>query len=316
MSESPAFTRRPVVCAGAVHWDLIAHADRPIRPDTSTPARLSQTPGGVATNVARALARLGAAPHLIGVLGDDPAGNALAERLSHEEIRQHLTRIAGAVTGHYLALHNPDGSLPAACIDDHLLADVPPEIFAQALGEAQSGRDADICFLDANLSTAQAEALIRAVSVETLVTADTVSAAKAPRLLPLLPSIDLLFANRSEAAALLEADGSQTGATSSALAEGLLDLGCAAVILTEGSDGVWFAEQGGDVTHLAALPVTVTDVTGAGDALIAGTLAGLNRGLPLRDAVPCGLRAAAIALQAVGAAPATLTWGAVATPAA
>lgn len=308
MEASPSANLRPIACIGALHWDMVAHAQMDIRPDTSTPAHLSQGPGGVAANVARALARLGVPTHMIGAVGDDPAGAGLKLILEREGIGAHLTVCPGEVTGHYLALHNPDGSLPAACIDDRLLQGVDPQAFVAGLAAAQTDRDADIVFLDANLSSEQAQALIDAVCVESLVAADAVSAAKAARLHPLLPQINLLFTNRMEAASL-------TGLPPSSSPEGLLgallDLECAAIMLTDGAEGLWFAEQGSVIHHVPSARVKVVDVTGAGDALIAGTLAGLNRGKLLEEATHCGLAAARLALQAKGSVPQSLTWSAI-----
>ncbi len=63
------------------------------------------------------------------------------------------------------------------------------------------------------------------------------------------------------------------------------------------ADGAWWS---------AAVPAEVVDVTGAGDALIAATLAGLVRGLPLPDATREGALAAALTAEVPHAAPADL----------
>ncbi|MBO0344957.1 carbohydrate kinase family protein [Roseibium sp. CAU 1637] len=299
---------RPVVCIGAVHWDMVVHASRQILPDTSTPGRLTQGPGGVATNVARAVKKLGATTHLIGAVGDDPAGRALEDLLAAEHISSHLLHLSGAMTGHYLALHNPDGSLPAACIDDQLLAAIDPAAFAAKMKECQADRLANICFLDANLSAAQAEAILGTIDPETMVAADAVSAAKAPRLAPHLPHIGLLFLNRAEAIALT---GLREDVDISSLIKALHDKGSHAVALTDGAHGLWLGESRGEILHFSPPSVAVTDVTGAGDALIAGMLSALNRGHPLAASGTCGLAAAALTLQATGAAPDSLTWEAV-----
>jgi pseudouridine kinase len=83
--------------------------------------------------------------------------------------------------------------------------------------------------------------------------------------------------------------------------------GAAAVLLTRGADGAVVADRFG-VHELPAVPAEVLDVTGAGDALVAGTLAALigtdfpaDRGADgtdsassdLLDAVRSGIRLAA-----------------------
>ena len=79
-----------------------------------------------------------------------------------------------------------------------------------------------------------------------------------------------------------------------------------AIVLTKGSNGVTLAE-GSNRTHLAAPAVAVANVSGAGDALIAGTLLGLSENRPLAEAVRHGLAAAALALQTLATVPADLT---------
>jgi pseudouridine kinase len=73
----------------------------------------------------------------------------------------------------------------------------------------------------------------------------------------------------------------------------------AAVILTRGAQGL---VAGGDpAVELPALHARCIDVTGAGDALVAGTLYGLCRNADLPEAARLGLAAAAITVECEGA---------------
>ena len=51
------------------------------------------------------------------------------------------------------------------------------------------------------------------------------------------------------------------------------------------------------MTHLPVLPVRVEGTAGAGDAHLAGIIAGLAAGLPLREAHQLGVLTAAVAVQ-------------------
>ena len=66
--------------------------------------------------------------------------------------------------------------------------------------------------------------------------------------------------------------------------------------MTAGAAGiaVW---TGDEVLQLPVLPAEPKDVTGAGDALIAGTLYGVTGGRALAEAAPLGLAAAAITVE-------------------
>jgi len=58
---------------------------------------------------------------------------------------------------------------------------------------------------------------------------------------------------------------------------------------------------------MPALPATPRDVTGAGDALVSGTLYGLSQNLDLCDARRLGLAAAAIIVESESSAAPCLT---------
>ncbi|WP_417689812.1 PfkB family carbohydrate kinase [Roseibium sp.] len=291
---------RAVTAFGAVHWDTIAHAGRVIRRETSTPAELSQKPGGVATNVARALVRLGITTGLNGVIGNDPAGRVVRDLLRDEGITTNLLAREGFSTGQYLALHDPDGSLAAACINDLVLTTADPAFFNEAVGKAD--RNA-LWFVDANLPGEVLTAIADQAPAGQLV-ADAVSIAKAQRLSAILPKISLLILNRAEAASIA---GAGEDTPPAELASKLHANGVSAVVVTDGANPVHIRS---DELNCALQPPSadIIDVTGAGDALIAGTLCALAHGHDLRSSVGAGLQAARLTLGSPGAVADTLCW--------
>ena len=66
--------------------------------------------------------------------------------------------------------------------------------------------------------------------------------------------------------------------------------------VTAGARGSW-SWDGTTLTHLPVLPVRVEGTAGAGDAHLAGIIAGLAAGLPLREAHQLGVLTAAVAVQ-------------------
>ncbi|WP_297589978.1 PfkB family carbohydrate kinase [Roseibium sp.] len=295
-----------VISIGAIHFDTIAHAASHIRPETSTPARHNSKPGGVATNIARTLSKLGVETGLIGVFGDDGPAQILQKQLKAEGIHLAHAIRSGFATGQYLALHNPDGQLAAACVDDKILADAPPDLFDTALDDlAVSSKQETIWFLDANLPEAMLHRLISKIGTGRLI-ANAVSNAKAPRLKSALKSLECLMLNRGEASAIT---GLPHNTVPETLVKALHEMGLRNLVLTDGSKDV-IASEVGTLTRFSPPNVNVVDVTGAGDALTAGTIAALATGLKLREAVPYGLSAAAMTLQGTGALAETLTWDA------
>lgn len=70
------------------------------------------------------------------------------------------------------------------------------------------------------------------------------------------------------------------------------------MVITLGPDGsIYYDSRSGDAGCQPALPVRPLDISGAGDAFFAGTVMGLIRGLPLREAVLCGTKIAAWTIQ-------------------
>lgn len=309
----------PIAAFGAIHLDTIAHADRRILRETSTPAALAIRPGGVATNVARALARLDCRIALAGRLGREAEADGLLAQLMAEGVETGAIRRSDLPSGRYLALHDPDGTLAAAVVDARITETLEP---GALLPPTEAQEEAGCWFLDANLPQPLLAELAETAG-ERMLAADAVSRAKAARLGPILPRLDLLFCNRAEAAALLGRDGEQDGEQQeedgAETANALVEAGVKAVVMTRGAAPVLLATRSGiDEISLttcdgaAAPPPRVVDVTGAGDALIAGTLAGLEHGLPLARAVAAGMRAAALTLESPGAVADTLTWAAIA----
>ncbi|WP_321339431.1 PfkB family carbohydrate kinase [Breoghania sp.] len=297
-SPGPAPSTGAVTLIGGLHLDRIAHADRRILPDTSTPARIEKRPGGVATNVAMVLARLGVPARILGCVGEDGDGTDLLDRLGALDIDlTGITRARGA-TATYLALHDPDGRLAAAVVDDVITAQFSPQALHRSHALLAGAR---IWFMDTNLRADTLDELMRLSDVRgegAFLVADAVSMAKARRLAPILPRLDLLFANRGEAEVLVGEDGS-----AEQLAQALVEEGVGAVIITDGADGVVMTGGRYQPMRRPALPARTLDVTGAGDALTGGTLAGLSAGLDLAEALDYGRAAAALTLEATGAAP-------------
>ena len=105
-----------------------------------------------------------------------------------------------------------------------------------------------------------------------------------------LPLLDFLILNEIEMAQLTQA-----------LGKSALDLGVDIVIVTKGADGADLYQQG-QKTAFSALPVTPVDTTGAGDTFTGYVLAGLDRGLPVAQAVQLATKAGALMVMRKGTA--------------
>ena len=279
-----------VLCIGAAVVDRKYRSVRPVERDTSNPVTAERSAGGVARNVAENLARLDIRTAFASLVGDDENGRWLVAGLQRLGIETGGVRcLPGRESAEYVAVLEPDGSL-ALGLADMAIFDAFAPAFLDEIAPLLAG--ASWVFADCNLPAEMLQSLVarrRAGSFQLAV--DAVSLAKVMRLPIDLGGIDLLFLNEAEAAALLG-----TPLPAADAARRLRERGANAVIVTQGSRGVAAAHEEG-TTFVPGRPAAVVDVTGAGDALIAGTLVGLIAGRPLPEAARTGIVASALTIE-------------------
>jgi pseudouridine kinase len=280
-----------IICVGGATLDRRYYAAEPVIAGTSNPVIGRRAFGGVARNVAESLARLGADVGLVSILGEDEAGEALLRDLDRLGIdATAMARTTENATAEYVAVIGPDGSLVLGLADMEifdLLTSADLERASPAFATAS------MVFADCNLSAVLlADLALRSKNADFELVLDAVSAPKARRLPQSLDGVDLLFLNQAEAETYLD----RPAMTPIAAAGALRERGARAVVLTLGAEGAVIADDRG-VIHTPAVEANAIDVTGAGDAMIAGALYSLGRGEPLADAVRMGTLLAAITTE-------------------
>jgi len=279
---------RRIVAIGAAAVDRKYHALAPLVRGTSNPARGLRSFGGVARNVAENLARLGVATSLVTIMGEDETGREILRHLREVGVDvSQVTTTSACPTAEYVAVldHANDlafGIANMAVFDQFGLAHLDrawPHLASAAFVLADCNLPAEVL---ANL-------IVRGRSAGCRIAIDTTSTPKAARLPRDLAGVDILFTNRDEAAALL---GGAPKAPQ-AVVVALRARGAAHVVLTLGRAGCLVADDTG-VTRVPAVATVTRDVTGAGDALVAGTLHRLLAGAALADAARSGVRLAAM----------------------
>jgi pseudouridine kinase len=275
------------LCLGGAVIDRKLKAREPFRTGTSNPAGGSLNFGGVARNVSENLARLGGNVRFVSCVGDDPSGHALIAHLAALGVDVAGVRIIrGASTAEYIALIEPDGALHVGAADMAVLDNIYGPLVAETLAAAAA---ADWMFADCNAPPEVLADIVGHAGRNGLRLAiDVISMPKARRLPVDLRGVGCLFLNLDEARAVL----GLASANAETLAAQLVVRGAAMVVLTLGADGALLHDRAGSI-HLPAEKAKVVDVTGAGDAMIAGTLLGLGHGLGLEAAARLGTHVAA-----------------------
>ncbi|MFI7587645.1 carbohydrate kinase family protein [Spongisporangium articulatum] len=279
-----------VVCVGGAVADLKLTLRASAVLETSNPAVSGTAWGGVARNVAENLAVLGVPVALVSRVGSDPTGEALRAHLTGVGVDvQHLATDSGAETARYVAVLEPFGDLVLGVA----AMDILDGLTTDDLDAAWPGRPGAWVFCDANLpTTLLRRAIARAAADGVPLALDAVSTPKVTRFPADLRGVTLISLNIDEARAWLAAHGRPDPVDETGLAEAVRRAGARTVLLTLGERGVLVAQEG-RVELVLSPPATPVDVTGAGDALIAGTLAALLAGADILDAVALGVERAA-----------------------
>jgi len=258
-----------ILCIGSVLWDVIGRSASHMRQGSDVPGRITRLPGGVALNIAMALARAGLRPALLSVVGRDTEGCELIGACTHMGIETAFVyRSDDLPTDRYIAVEGANG-LIAAIADAHSLESAGEKI----LSPLEDGRIGDVAntytglvALDGNLT----RDLLGLIAQSPLLQhADLrvapASPGKAERLAPFLKGgKSVLYVNLEEAGILCQ----RTFSTSPDAAKGLLDRGANRVLVTNGGDMACDGDASGLITGQPR-DVLVTRVTGAGDTFMA-----------------------------------------------
>ena len=271
-----------VLVVGGCAIDLKATSAAPLVPETSNPGFTSATPGGVGRNIAENLARLGTSVRLVSRVGDDPFG-----RLVHSETIRAGVDMAGVHsdaerTPTYVAVLDSDGSLDVAVADFGAIDTMTPDHL-----NPRWFSDVDQVVLDANLPLPViAAAISEADRVGAMTTLETVSVAKARRLVQLYErglAVHLITPNEDEYAALAEEIDPLLLASWVCVRRGARG---SRLLVGTSADPL-------DIPAVAVPDHEIRDVTGAGDSATAGLIHALVHGGGLEEAVAFGHTVAA-----------------------
>lgn len=259
--------------------------------------------GGSAGITAHGFARLGRPVALAAAIGADTFGAMVTQALSTAGVDTGGILVRPEQpTGLTVVLSNgPDrailtlpGAIPTLSADDVRAA------VARALPAGL--RHVHICalFLQPTLAAQLPAVLaeIRAAGITTSLDTNNDPAADWAGVQALLPHLDLLLPNRSEALALAGA----TGAEVADLADACCVLAACGpvVIVKDGPDGARAVDREGGTVLESGLPTELVDATGAGDSFNAAFLDAWLRALPISECLRRGVIAGARSVGAVG----------------
>ena len=283
-----------VLCIGGAHVDRKARAQIDVVMGTSNPVSVTQSHGGVARNLAENLTRLQIPVALLSHVGDDPEGNGVLSGCQSLGIDiRMISQSKTSPTASYTALLNPKGDMVVALANMDIYEELTPDVLEPYLPEMQKY---PFWFLDTNLPGETLGYLLKTSSHLRTVFVDPVSVAKSKKLQGLLSHMDFIFPSKEEAETL-SGKAIHTPADAPAAGKMLCQRGAKHLLITLGESGVCHIDSTSS-QHYPALPAdSVCDVTGAGDAFIAGVIYGISMSLSLDESIRYGLAAAALTLE-------------------
>ena len=270
---------------GSINADLFYHLPHLPGPgETLASTSFHRGLGGKGANMSVAAARAGGHVAHIGAVGAD--GRWAVERLLEYGVDTRQVAEVDTATGHAIIYVDADGEnqivlYPGA---NHALGQ------GQVTAALAGGRPGDTLMIQNETNRQSlAAGLARQKGMRVLYAAAPFSAEAVEAI---LDRIDLLVLNEVEAEQLSEA-----------LKTGIDALDVADVVVTLGGDGCrHYDNAGGTQQHYPGIPVEVVDTTGAGDTFTGYLAAGLDRGMPMAQAIARAQRAGALMVTRQGTA--------------
>lgn len=270
-----------VVIIGSANIDVAGYSHESLNYADSNPGKIKFTPGGVGRNIAQNLALLGNKAWLLSAVGSDFYGQSLLTQTNQSGVYVDKCLIVpGENTSSYLSLLDNTGEMLVAINDMNISNAITAEYLAQHREFIQRAK---VIVADCNISEeALAWILDNAANVPVFV--DPVSAWKCVKVRDRLNQIHTLKPNRLEAETLsgIALSGRDDVAK---VAAWFHQHGLNRLVLSMGGDGVYYSDISGENGWSAPIKTNVINVTGAGDAMMAGLASCWVDGMPFAESV-------------------------------
>jgi sugar/nucleoside kinase (ribokinase family) len=291
-----------VTCVGILVADVVGKPieQLPGRGKLALVDRMELHSGGCAANTGISLAKLGVETAILGKVGDDGFGDFLIRRFENFGIDAGgVARDAATATSATMVLVHGDGERSFL---HYLGANATfrlEDVDMERVYRSRVVHIAGALVMPALDGEPTAQLLRQAKEAGIITAFDTVWDARGlwmQKVGPCLPYVDYFLPSLEEAKML--AGGREDPAE---IARFLLDAGAKVVGLKMGERGAYIRAADGTAFHVPILPVQAIDALGAGDAFVAGFLAGVVRGWDLERCARFATAVGACCVTALGA---------------
>lgn len=286
-----------IVTVGTVYVDIKGYPEGPFFPTGRNAGDIKYFHGGVARNIAEDVAKLGEDSVLVSLVDYSGVASDVVKHLKAVNVKTDYVKATEKGMGTWMAVFDSNGELcgsiskrPELLPICDILNENEKQIFKDAAGILLE-IDIDEQIVDLTMKLAEKYNIpVYAVISNMTIAKERISYIK---------KTTCFFCNRQEAGIFFDKK------TEDLSPEEMLDLlklelkrlKMQAMVVTMDSDGAVYADAEKCAGHCPALPITVVDTTGAGDAFFAGASVGLLRKLPFAKACRLGTEAAARVLS-------------------
>ena len=287
-----------IIVIGGTNIDIKAKTTASYISGTSNPGNVTFTPGGVARNIAHNLGSLGVRVALISAIGNDPPGEIAITATSAAGVDLSLCLREATPTGSYVAVLDEKGELVSAVNDMRILENLRPENVKPHHAVLKAAK---LIVVDCNVRPDLLDCLALHFSEKLIV--EPVSVAKSQKLRTLLEKHEVFMAtpNRDQLKALTDTDDMDQAC------QELHDRGLQNLVVHLGPEGALLSSGKGMMKVPCASYTQVSDVTGAGDAAVAGLVYGLTKGYDIAKSAKFGQAAASLVLSSTSSTALGLT---------
>jgi pseudouridine kinase len=287
-----------IIVIGGTNIDIKAKTTASYVRGTSNPGHITFTPGGVARNISHNLGSLGVKVALISAIGNDAPGQMAVSATQAAGVDLRMCLRCDAPTGAYVAVLDEKGELVSAVNDMDILKNLKSEYVKSHRAALQNAK---FIVVDCNVWPDLLEYLALHYSEKLIV--EPVSVAKSQKLRTLLDKHEVFIAtpNRDQLKALTDRDDIESAC------QDLHERGLRNLVVHRGSEGA-FISSGKVMKQIpCASGSQVSDVTGAGDAAVAGLVYGLSQGYDILKSAQYGQAAASLVLSSISSTAVNLT---------
>ncbi|MFS1516347.1 carbohydrate kinase [Bacillus sp. SCS-151] len=279
-----------ITCIGGANVDRKAQSQESIQYGSSNPVSVTQSSGGVARNIAENIGRIGSAVSLVSVVGDDQEGEWLIGSTNLYVDTSQVMKLPKMNTGTYTAVLDQEGEMVIALADMAIYDSINDSFIEKRWSHITSS---SIVLLDTNLPSHLIRKIIERCRQDNIkLCVAPVSAPKMKKLPNVLGGVTWLICNQQEAMTLVgECRNDRV------MCEKIQQLGVENVIITRGERGIVYQINDSAYGEITAPTIDAIDVTGAGDAFVAGFLYAMNKGENFRKSCKYGMTCSMLTLQ-------------------